>query len=70
MLSTRPLPAPALLVCVGLMFPAHAPAQAPEFRSDRQFAEHYGWIYNDLSAGIAEAQRTGRPVMVVIRCPP
>ena len=28
------------------------------------------WIYNDFSKGIAEAQRTGKPLLVVLRCVP
>jgi hypothetical protein len=64
------LPVRAFFVYVGLLVPAFAAAQAPDFASDRQFAEHYGWIYNDLSAGLQQAQRKGQPVMVVIRCPP
>jgi hypothetical protein len=28
------------------------------------------WIYDDLGAGIAEAGRTGKPLMVVLRCVP
>jgi len=28
------------------------------------------WIYDDLEAGIAEAGRTGKPLMVVLRCVP
>lgn len=26
------------------------------------------WIYDDLEAGYAEAKRSGKPLMVVIRC--
>jgi hypothetical protein len=26
------------------------------------------WIYDDLEAGVAEAGRTGKPLMVVLRC--
>jgi len=26
------------------------------------------WIYDDLEAGLAEAGRTGKPLMVVLRC--
>ena len=26
------------------------------------------WIYDDLDAGIAEGSRTGKPLMVVLRC--
>jgi len=28
------------------------------------------WIYDDLDAAIAEAKRTGKPLMVVLRCVP
>ena len=28
------------------------------------------WIYNDLPKGFAEAARTGRPLLVVLRCVP
>lgn len=28
------------------------------------------WIYNDIAAGFAEAERTGKPLMVVLRCVP
>ena len=28
------------------------------------------WIYNDLPKGMAEAKRTGKPLLVVLRCVP
>jgi serine protease Do len=28
------------------------------------------WIYNDFQAGLSEAERTGKPLMVVLRCVP
>jgi hypothetical protein len=28
------------------------------------------WIYNDLAAGFAEAEKSGKPLMVVLRCVP
>ena len=28
------------------------------------------WIYNDLQKGFAEAKRTGKPLLVVLRCIP
>jgi len=28
------------------------------------------WIYNDLPKGFAEAKRTGKPLLVVLRCIP
>ena len=39
--------------------------------NDRKEVEASGnWIYNDLPGGLAEAARTGKPLMVVIRCIP
>jgi hypothetical protein len=28
------------------------------------------WIYDDVAAGLADAKKTGRPLMVVFRCVP
>jgi hypothetical protein len=28
------------------------------------------WIYNDLTKGLDEARRTGKPLLVVLRCVP
>ena len=28
------------------------------------------WTYNDLDAGVAEAKRSGKPLLVVLRCIP
>jgi len=28
------------------------------------------WIYNDLPKGFAEAARTGKPLLIVVRCVP
>ena len=40
-------------------------------RADKQKVEAEGfWIYNDLPRGFAEAKRTGRPMLVVLRCIP
>jgi hypothetical protein len=40
-------------------------------RNDRaEFAARDDWVYNDLDAGLAEARKTGKPVLVVIRCIP
>ena len=39
--------------------------------NDRKEVETSGnWIYNDLPKGFAEAARTGKPLLVVIRCIP
>ncbi len=40
-------------------------------RADRQKVEADGfWIYGDLPRGFAEAKKTGRPLMVILRCIP
>jgi hypothetical protein len=40
-------------------------------RGDKARMENNGrWIYNDLAAGFAEAGKTGKPLMVVLRCVP
>ncbi|HEY7326838.1 MAG TPA: Trx7/PDZ domain-containing (seleno)protein [Gemmataceae bacterium] len=40
-------------------------------RDDRKKVEQEGfWIYNDLAAGFAEAHKTGKPLLVVLRCIP
>jgi hypothetical protein len=40
-------------------------------RADREKVERDGfWIYNDLAKGFAEAKRTGKPLLVVLRCIP
>src|SRR5437868_891908 len=38
---------------------------------DRQEVKESGfWIYNDLDRGFDEARRTGKPLLVVLRCIP
>lgn len=40
-------------------------------RGDRAAMEHDArWIYNDVDRGFAEAKRTGKPLLVVLRCVP
>lgn len=40
-------------------------------REDRKIAEAAGpWVYNDLDKGIALARESGKPLLVVFRCPP
>ena len=40
-------------------------------RKDRAtMASDARWIYNDVARGFAEAQRTGKPLLVVLRCVP
>jgi hypothetical protein len=40
-------------------------------RGDRKKVEQEGfWIYNDLAAGFAEAKKSGKPLLIVLRCIP
>jgi hypothetical protein len=40
-------------------------------RNDRKKVEADGfWIYNDLEKGFAEAKKTGKPMLVILRCIP
>lgn len=51
--------------------PAAAQERERKVRNDRQQVETDGfWIYNDLPAGFAEAKKSGKPLLVVIRCIP
>ena len=45
-------------------------AEGPVDEDDREFALEHQWIYNDLDRGLELARRTGKPLFVVIRCPP
>ncbi|MDP6445414.1 MAG: hypothetical protein QGG36_27185 [Pirellulaceae bacterium] len=38
--------------------------------ADRRLAAANGWIYDDFAKGLATAKQTGKPLMVVLRCPP
>ena len=64
------------IVLACLLFLGVASLTAAEDRkervlNDRKDVETSGnWIYNDLPKGFAEAARTGKPLLVVIRCIP
>jgi serine protease Do len=50
---------------------AFAQGRDEKVRTDRQTVEADGyWIYNDLGRGLAEARKTGKPLLVAIRCIP
>ena len=66
-----------LAVCGLLLVTApHAPAETVKdregaVRSDRAAMEgNARWIYNDWQKGFDEAKRTGKPLLVVLRCVP
>src|SRR5205085_919608 len=51
--------------------PAGAQTREQKVLADRQKVEAEGfWIYNDLPKGFAEAKKTGKPLLVVLRCIP
>jgi hypothetical protein len=57
-------------VVVGLALLA-APQDKDKLRESLKDTELQGtWIYDDLDAGIAEAKKSGKPMMVVLRCVP
>lgn len=51
--------------------PAQAQTREEKVLSDRErvLAEGF-WLYNDLNAGVREARRTGKPLLVTLRCIP
>ncbi|MFM1749707.1 MAG: hypothetical protein RLZZ188_3373, partial [Verrucomicrobiota bacterium] len=69
-------PAPALLVALSLILVAALRGEAVKdregaVRGDRARMENDArWIYNDVDRGFAEAARTRRPLLVVLRCVP
>lgn len=55
----------------GLVVPCAALQAQPELQrnlKDTNVGRH--WIYNDLKEGNAQAQATGKPLLVVFRCVP
>ena len=60
----------ALLLIPTVAF-AQGKTREEKVREDRAKVEAEGfWIYNDLDRGFAEARRSGKPLLVVLRCIP
>lgn len=64
-------------VCSVLVQNGQVPAEEPKktreqkVREDREKHEARGyWIYNDLVKGFAEAEQSGKPMIVILRCLP
>ena len=60
-------------VLLGVCFISSALGQSRDeiVRSDRKKVEAEGfWIYNDLPRAFREAEKTGKPIVVVLRCLP
>ena len=61
----------AALLFLGVASLTAAKDRKERVLNDRKDVETSGnWIYNDLPKGFAEAARTGKPLLVVIRCIP
>lgn len=67
MMTTRFKTALSLFVLFGWV--ATGKADSPP-QWDRQQAQEHGWIYDDFDAGVAKSKETGKPMLVVLRCPP
>lgn len=61
----------ATLLLLGSPTGATAADRRQQVLDDRKEVQGDGfWIYNDLAKGTAEALKTGKPMLVVIRCIP
>jgi len=50
---------------------AQQPTREQKVRGDKAKVEAAGfWIYNDLAKGVAEAKKSGQPLLVTLRCIP
>lgn len=59
------------LTLVSLVSTVTAQTREEIVRGDRKKVEAAGfWIYNNLPKAFAEAKRTGKPIVVVLRCLP
>src|SRR5688500_15883026 len=60
-----------LLVLGQQMFAAAVKDREGAVRKDKAARENDArWIYNDVDRGFGEAKRTGKPLLVVLRCVP
>ncbi len=61
----------ALALALGLSSAQAQVLGKPQLREALDDLELRGrWYYEDLEAARAEAQRTGKPLFVLLRCPP
>ena len=62
---------PVIVLITSLTATTLAQTREQTVRNDRQRVEAEGfWIYNDLPRAFEEAKRTGKPIVVVLRCLP
>jgi len=58
-------------MCFGLAHAAAVKDREGAVRGDKAAMENDArWIYNDVDRGFAEAKKTGKPLLVVLRCVP
>ena len=60
---------PNFIIATAFLVPHVAHADFPPEWDRRQSQEH-GWIYDDFETGVARSKETGKPMLVVLRCPP
>jgi hypothetical protein len=61
----------ALCACLLSLNAVQAQTREEKVRNDKKRVEAEGfWIYNDLPKAYSEAKRTGKPILVVLRCLP
>src|SRR5438876_9523660 len=61
----------ALITALAVSTSASAQTREDKVRNDRKKVEAEGfWIYNDLPKGFAQAKKTGKPMLVILRCIP
>lgn len=61
----------SLLVCLLAISASAAEDRDTKVRTDRSEVQAAGlWLYNDLPRGFEEARKTGKPLLVVLRCVP
>ncbi|WP_414662119.1 Trx7/PDZ domain-containing (seleno)protein [Horticoccus sp. 23ND18S-11] len=71
MRSSRLLGVVAWLLSIPFVDAATVKDREGAVRQDRTAMENDArWIYNDVDRGFAEAKRTGKPLLVVLRCVP
>ena len=59
------------LCCLSTTSSVFAQSREEKVRDDRERVESEGfWIYNDLPKAFEEAEKTGKPILVVLRCIP
>ena len=58
-----------VVLAVGILFSIDTAAMAQGKRGRDKDAAKYGWLPS-LAEGKAQAKKTGKPIMVVLRCVP